>query len=121
MKIVSGLFLLLTLATSACISKSRANAQAQAAFSAGQQQAAAQAKAGPSVNFRGDVKKSRVPWAEGLTLTKALLVAEYTGFWEPHSIVIMRKGETFKINVKGVLKGLEDPLMEPDDTVEVHR
>ena len=121
MKSLLSLCLLLEMATAGCITKSSAKAQAQAAFAAGQQQAAAQAKAGPAISFRGDVKKFRVPWTEDLNLTQALLAAEYTGLWEPHSITIIRKGETFKVNVKRMLNGADDPLLEPEDTVEVHR
>src|SRR5437667_8760692 len=105
---------------SGCVSHSTANARAQAAFLAGQQQAALQQQAGATVNFRGEVKKSSVPWSEGLTLSQALLAAEYTGIWDPHSIAISRKGETFKLDPKRLLSGLEDPVLEPGDTVEVH-
>jgi len=71
------------------------------------------------VYFRGDVRKPGVPWAEELTLSKGLLAAEYTGIWDPHSILIIRKGEPFKINPKRLLSGEEDPTLEPGDVVEV--
>jgi len=108
------------LLASGCMSRSAANAKAQAAFAQGQQ-AGAQQQTAPSVHFRGDVKHPSVPWAEELTLAKALMAAEYTGLWDPHSIVIIRKGETFKVDPKRLLGGLDDPLLEPGDTVEVHR
>ena len=113
--------LLLLLAASGCTTNSSANARAQAAFAAGQQAGTAQAQAAPKVSFRGDVKKSSVPWSEELTLARALLAAEYTGLWDPHRIVIIRKGETFKIDPRRLLSGLDDPLLEPGDTVEIHR
>ncbi len=71
------------------------------------------------VYFRGDVRKPGVPWAEGLTLSKGILAAEYAGIWDPHSILIIRKGETFKISPKRLLSGEEDPLLESGDVVEV--
>jgi len=107
--------------TSGCITRSASNAKVQAAFAAGQQQATAQQQAAQSVHFRGDVKRTSVPWAEELTLAKALVAAEYTGLRDPHTIVIIRQGETFKVNPKRLLGGLDDPLLEPGDTVEVHR
>ena len=115
-----GLCGLILLAASGCVTRSKASARAQAAFAAGQQQAAAQQRA-PAVFFRGDIKNSSVPWSEDLTLAKALLAAEYTGLWDPHAIVIIRKGETFKIDPKTFMRGAEDPLLEPGDTVEIHR
>lgn len=114
-----GLFLILMV--SGCVTGSHANAQAQAAFAAGQQQAIAQQTAGPTVHFRGDVKKTTLPWTEELSLAQALVAAEYSGLWDPHIILIIRKGETFRIDPKRVLRGLEDPMLEPNDTVEVHR
>jgi hypothetical protein len=115
------LSVLVLLATSGCITKSNANVRAQAAFAAGQQQGTTHAQAAPSVSFRGDVKKSSVPWTEELTLAQALLTAEYTGLWDPHTILVIRKGETFKVDPKRFLRGQDDPLLEPGDTVEVHR
>jgi hypothetical protein len=114
--------LLILLATSGCTTKASANAQAQAAFMRGQQEALKQQQQNaPSVYFRGDVKKPSVPWTEDLTLAQALVAAEYTGLWDPHTILIIRKGETFKIDPKRVLRGVEDPLLEPGDIVEIQR
>jgi hypothetical protein len=93
----------------------------QAAFAAGQQQAMSAQTNAPSVNFRGDVKNPRVPWTEEMTLAKALVAAQYTGSWDPHTIVIVRQGEQYKLDPKRLLSGLEDPLLEPGDTVEIHR
>ena len=112
---------LLAVLLSGCTTRSSANAQAQAAFAAGQQQATARQAMGPSVSFRGDVKKSSVPWTEGLTLAQALLAAEYNGLWDPHSILVIRNGERFPVDPKRFLRGQDDPLLEQGDTVEVHR
>jgi len=104
-----------------CTTRSSAKAQAQAAFAAGQQQAIARQAMGPSVSFRGDVKKQTVPWTEGLTLAQALLAAEYNGLWDPHTIVVIRDGQRFEVDPKRLLRGVEDPLLQAGDTVEVHR
>ena len=109
------------IAASGCVSKSTANARAQAAFMAGQQQALTRQQAGPSVAFRGDVRNSTVPWMEDMSLAKALLAAEYTGSWDPHTLLIIRRGETYPVDVKRFMRGGEDPLLEPGDTVEIHR
>jgi len=123
MKWICGWCLLFALVGSACVSKSKSEARAQAAFLAGQQQAAAaSASQTPVVSFRGDVKKPTVPWEEELTLGKALLTAEYTGLWDPHTISIIRQGKIYRINPRQLLSGvMEDPVLEPGDIVEVHR
>jgi len=113
--------LLSFLAVSGCTSRSKARAQVQAAFAAGQQQALSGQTNAPTVSFRGDVKNPKVPWTEEMTLAKALVAAEYTGSWDPHTIVILRQGEKYKVDPKRLLGGLEDPLLEPGDTVEIHR
>ena len=112
---------LLVLAASGCTTKSQAKAQARSAFLLGQQQALVQQQQGPVVNFVGMVKNRAIPWAEELTLTKALLAAEYQGFLDPRVIIIVRSGQQFQINVKQLLKGKEDPLLEPGDTIEIQQ
>ncbi len=112
---------LLPLLYSACTTKSKARADAQAAFAAGQLQAIAQQQRGSVVYFRGDVKNQTVPWTEEMTLGQAIVAAGYTGRWDPHTIVVERKGETYKVDPRRLLRGLEDPLLEPGDTVEIHR
>ena|SRR5438105_7771685 len=125
MKILSSILcfcpLLALLAASGCVSRSKATAEAQAAFFRGQQQTSAQQTGSQSVYFRGDVKKSSVPWTAELTLAQALIAAEYTGLWDPHAISIIRNGEVFKVDPKRLLRGNEDPVLEPGDTVEIHR
>ncbi len=71
------------------------------------------------VHFRGEVRKFAVPWTEELTLSQGLLAAEYTGIWDPHTILVIRNGQTFKINPKRLLSGQDDPALEPGDVVEV--
>src|SRR5262249_28043254 len=66
-----------------CVSKGKAQAQARAAFIAGQQQAAMVSRQtqlqGPTVTVLGEVRNSLVPWTPDLTLAKAVLAAAYYG------------------------------------------
>ena len=116
------LFLGLTLG--GCVSKSKANAQARAAYAAGQQQAAmrmqqAQIQSqGPSVTINGDVRNHLVPWAEGLTLTKALVAAEYSGATDPAQIIIVRGGMATRLNPRDLFSGVDYPL-QPGDIVQL--
>src|ERR1035437_11017856 len=73
--------LLLAVLLGGCVSKSKADARARAAFIAGQQQAVARMQQiqgqGPSVTINGEVRNRVVPWTEGLTLAKAVVAADY--------------------------------------------
>ena len=120
-KTVLFFYLSLVLVVSGCTTKSNANAQARAAFLMGQQQALAQQQQGPVVTVVGQVKNRTVPWTEDLTLTKALIAAEYQGFSDPRAITIIRNGQQYQVNVKQLLKGREDPPLEPGDTIEVRQ
>jgi hypothetical protein len=121
--------LLLTVVLTGC--KTKATAQREAdrkAFIATQQSAMAgleqqqqQQQQQPVVWFRGEVRNPRVPWTEGLTLAQALLAAQYTSNWDPHIITVTRQGEVHPVNPRRLLRGQEDPLLEPGDVVEVHR
>src|ERR1039457_3365775 len=73
--------LLLAVLLGGCVSKSKADARARAAFMAGQQQALVrmQQTLAPSVTVNGEVRNRVVPWTEGMTLAKALVAADYYG------------------------------------------
>ena len=71
--------LLLAFILTGCVSKSQANAQAHAAYLEGQRQAMAQKIQGPTVYIVGNVKNPFVPWTADLTLTKAVIAADYLG------------------------------------------
>ena len=60
-----------------------------------------------------------VPWTEGLTLAQALVAAQYTFNWDPHTITVTRQGEVHPVNARRLLRGQDDPLLEPGDVVEV--
>jgi hypothetical protein len=107
------------LAFSACTTKSGARRDAEAAFQSGQQLGQQQQQ--PVVFFRGYVRRLAVPWVEGLTLAQALVQADYTGALDPRLITVTRGGELHRIDVRRLLSGREDPLLEPGDLVEIQR
>ena len=103
-----------------CISKSKAQAQAQSAYIAGQNAALRQQQAqAPGVTVIGPVQNSSVPWVEGLTLAQAIATANYLGQHDPKEIIITRQGESAKLAPKLLLNGADVPL-EPGDTITIH-
>jgi len=104
-----------------CVTKSKANAQAQAAFLAGQN--AAQQRQPTtnttSITVIGPVQNSEVPWVEGLTLAQAIATAKYLGEHDPKEIIVTRQGESAKLAPKMLLTGADVPL-EPGDTITIH-
>lgn len=110
---------LLALATAGCVSKSKANAQARAAYFAGKQQGTAIQSQGPSVWIVGNVHQPIVPWTEGLTLAQALVTASYQGQADPGQFRIYRPGQPpVTISSKELLGGRDLPL-EAGDRVEI--
>jgi hypothetical protein len=75
----------------------------------------------PVVWIRGDVKNPAILWSEELTLTGAIVAAEYKGLADPHLIMIVRQGQTYKVKPRDLLKGLDDQPLEPGDTVIIER
>jgi hypothetical protein len=103
---------------SGCVSKTRAKAEAQKAFVAGQQEAMMrlQHARGPSVTVSGQVKNPFVPWSSETTLAKAILEANYCGPADPKEILILRKGQQIPVDVQRLLSG-EDVPLEAGDVV----
>lgn len=102
-----------------CITKSQANAQAQAAYLAGQNDALAKmAGVGQGIVIIGPVEHPNVPWVEGLTLSQAIATANYTGRHNPKEITITRQGDQASINPRDLLNGHVVPL-EPGDTITI--
>ncbi|HEY5910751.1 MAG TPA: hypothetical protein VJA21_09135 [Verrucomicrobiae bacterium] len=102
-----------------CVSKAKADAQARAAFLAGQQQAAQMLQArGPNVMVAGEVRNTLLPWTAGLTLAQAVVAAEYYGARDPSEITIIRDGQQIKIDPRRLLSG-EDVLLQPRDIIEL--
>jgi hypothetical protein len=111
----------LVLVTS-CVSKSKADARARAAFFAGQQQAAQLARQtqlqGPTVTVLGEVRTPLVRWTLDLTLAKAVIAADYYGRTDPTEIVIQRDGKEIVCDAKSLLNGQDVPL-QPSDVIEL--
>lgn len=109
----------LALLAGGCTSKSKANARAREAFIAGQQQAWTQFQmAQPrSVRVLGPVQNPILPWVEGMTISQALLAADYRGP-TPRVIVLHRGLQTILVDPAQLLSGSEVPLVA-GDTVEI--
>lgn len=107
-----------------CTTKSRAQRQAQQSFLEGQrqllaaEQQQAQAAGQPMVWFRGLVRLTQVPWVEGLTLSQALATAHYTGALDPSVIIVVRQGQVHRVDPRRLLRGEDDPELQPGDLVE---
>ena len=116
--VLTGLALVLT--GGGCETKSKAKAQAHAAFIAGQRQGAtAQQPPENSVWMVGRVKTPILPWTPDLTLVKALVAADYAGPGDPDSITIRRVGKPpIFVNPQNLLRG-EDLPLEAGDQVEI--
>jgi len=104
-----------------CVTKSKSQAQARAAYLAGQNAALQQHQAetqATGIKVIGPVKNPDVPWVAGLTLVQAIATANYVGEHDPKEIVITRQGESAKVAPKMLLNGADVPL-EPGDTVTI--
>lgn len=112
--------LLLAIAWTGCVSKAKANAQARAAFAAGQQQALIrmQQTAVPNITVRGTVRNPLVPWTPELTVGKAIVAAEYIGKKDPTEIIVVRRSQAFRIDPKQLFNG-NDPPLETGDIIEL--
>ena len=110
--------LFLSLVVSGCVTKSKARADAHAAYIAGQRDAFATITAAQrtSIKVFGPVQNSEVPWVEGLTLAQAIATANYTVHGNPKEIIVLRRGESATINPRQLLNGQDMPL-EPGDTI----
>ena len=116
--------LLLAATLGGCVSKSKAKAQARAAYVAGQresmmrmQQAQIQSQ-GPCVTINGDVRNRVVPWTEGMTVVKALVAAEYYGPTDPGQIIVVHNGLATRMDARQLLSGSDFPL-QPGDIVQL--
>ena len=121
MKSLLNCCLLLLLATSGCTTKSKARADARAAYNAGRAQAYQQALEDQRTGIRviGNVRNPEIPWTDEMTLMEALVAAECTDRRNPRQIILIRKHEPIPVNMKTFLNG-EDVLLQPGDTIELH-
>jgi hypothetical protein len=110
--------LVLSLATSGCVTKSKARADVRAAYAAGQRDAFATIANTQRTGIKvfGPVQYPEVPWVEGLTLAQAIATATYTAHGNPKEIILLRRGESATIDPRDLLNGHDVPL-EPGDTI----
>jgi hypothetical protein len=73
---------------------------------------------GPSVTVNGEVRNHVVPWAEGMTLAKALVAADYLGTADPGQILIVHSGVATRVEPRQLLSGVDIPL-QPGDIVQL--
>ena len=111
--------LVLAVAATGCVSKSKADAEARAAYIAGQQ--AAYKSMGAQMTgivVLGNVDKHEIPWVEGLTLAQALATANYEGAKDPDEIILKRNSVETPIDTEQLLNGQDVPL-QPGDVISV--
>jgi len=120
MRSLCACLLLIAATLTGCAGKSKADAEAKAAFAAGQQQAFAQMQEARRTSIRvlGNVKNPEIPWTDGLTLAQAIVAADCTSRRDPSEIIVTRQREQIRVNPKDLLRGADVPL-EPGDTVEL--
>lgn len=103
-----------------CTSKAKARKQARAAFEAGRlQELSAAAQRQQTLMIQGKVRQPVVPWAPGLTLSRAIAMAQYNSPFPPHTITVRRAGVIHLVDMDGWRRGTEDPLVMPGDLVEL--
>jgi len=104
--------------TAGCVSKTKAQAEARAAYMAGQQQGmmmrSIQPATGPSVTIVGPVNNGSVKWRHDLTLAKAIVEAGYNSQTDPQQIMIVRNGQAVPVDPKQLLSGADVPLLAGD-------
>jgi hypothetical protein len=116
--LIAALLVSTMMALSGCVTKSKANADARAAYLAGQKDAYAAIAAAQRTGIKvvGPVQNPEVPWVEGLTLAQAIATATYIAQGNPKEIILLRRGESATIDPRDLLNGHDVPL-EPGDTI----
>ena len=120
MKLFPVLVLASAVVVAGCTTRSKASAQARAAFVAGQRAGIAQADDARRTSIRvvGPVRQPEIAWTEGLTLARVVAAAGYSEARDPRSIVVIRQREQIPFDPQALLRG-EDLPLEPGDTVEI--
>lgn len=104
---------------SGCVTKATADAQAKAAFVAGEKAAFQSMQSNTTdVIVLGNVKKHDIPWVSGMTLAQALATANYTGAHDPTDIILRRNSVQTEVDPKDLLNGKDVPL-HPGDVISV--
>ena len=116
--------LALAVAGVGCVSKSRSKREATIAFQQGQLQQQQQPSLSPeqlrsAIFFRGPVRTAAVLWHPQMTLSQAIVAAEYLAQREPRSIMVTRNGKPVFVDVKRLLRGVDNWEVFPGDVVEI--
>jgi hypothetical protein len=102
-----------------CVTKATADAQAKAAFVAGEKTAYQNIQSSQTaIVILGEVQKHQVPWVVGLTLAQAIATAGYNGAHDPTEIILKRNSVQTEIDPKQLLNGKDVPL-QPGDVVSI--
>jgi hypothetical protein len=72
----------------------------------------------PTVTILGEVRNALLPWTVDLTLSKAVVAADYYGRADPAEIIIQRDGKEITYDPKKLLSG-EDFQLEPNDVIQL--
>jgi hypothetical protein len=116
---VSILALLAAVSAAGCVTRATADAEAKAAFVAGQKAAYQSMQSSTTdVVVLGNVQKHQVSWVAGLTLAQALATANYTGAHDPTNIILRRNSVQTEVDPKQLLNGQDVPL-HPGDVISV--
>ncbi len=109
-----------TLPLGGCVSKGKAEADAKAAYAAGQQEAMRRMMQSHSqmITVVGEVHNANLPWTEDLTVSKAIIASEYFGRRDPSEIILVRAGQGTRIDPKQLLSGQDIPL-QPGDVIQL--
>jgi len=117
--LVAGIVGTVSCATTGCTSRTKAQAQAEAAFRAGHQQALRQAEVRRnSISFTGPVLNSLVPWTEDMTLGQAIGAAGWNGKGDPRLIILTRGKEVITMTPDQLLEAADEPAL-PGDHVDM--
>jgi hypothetical protein len=72
-----------------------------------------------TVFVQGPVRYPKILYTEGMTLSRAILTAQYSERQNPRTIVIVRHGERYPVDPNSLLRGEQDPVIEPGDLIEL--
>lgn len=116
---VSALAVFALASLAGCVTKATADAQARAAFVAGEKTAYQTMQSSTTdVMVLGKVQRHQIPWVDGLTLAQALSTANYTGAHDPTGIILRRNSIQTEIDPRQLLNGKDVPL-HPGDLILV--
>ena len=112
--------ILLLVLSLGCRSREKAQKETLKAFQQGMIQAqASQEENRNTVLVRGPVKTRMVPWQPGLTLSRAIVLAQYQRMTDPTRIVVVRKQMAHPVDVRNLLRGKQDPELEAGDVIDI--